>query len=127
MFHRRIRASSYNIVLALTLGLLACVLAGCTPQGADYDMELVRKENGLAYRIVDGKPYTGKAYQTVCGHECKCGFFDLFIHWQGELKDGKKHGTFVYPSSRDNNGFFCPGDDKGVIEVKYRDGVELQQ
>ena len=123
MFHRRIRTSSCNIIIALTLGLYASMLTGCKPQGADYDIELTRKEDGLVYRKADDMPYTGKAYQTVCGNDCSCLFLRLMIHWQGEFKNGKEHGTFIYPQSRKRDEFFCSGD-KDVTEVKYSDGVE---
>ncbi len=108
-------------LLVISLGLLAWILAGCGHglEGADFDKDLAKRADGLVYRAVDDRPYTGKAYQTVCGQDC---FW--FIHWKGEFKDGRKHGTFVFPESRKSNDFFRPGD-KHVIRIKFRDGIEV--
>jgi len=108
-------------VVAISLGLLAGILTGCgqRPEGVDFDKDLTQRADGLVHKIEDDKPYTGKAYSTVCGYDCL-----PFVHWQGEFKDGKKHGTFVFPESRKSNDFFRPGD-KHVVRVKFRHGIEV--
>lgn len=112
-----------QVILSIALGLLAGSMAGCTsnPEGIDFGKELILKEDGLVYRIGQDKPYTGKAYDSVCGHDCM-----PFIHWQGEFKDGKKHGTFVFPASRKPNDIFRPGD-QHVVRVKFADGIDVGQ
>lgn len=112
-----------QFVLAIVLGLLTGPMVGCISklEGVDFDDKLMLKEDGLVYRKGDDKPFTGKAYDSVCGYGCM-----PFIHWQGEFKDGKKHGTFIFPESRKADGFFHP-DDKIVIRVKFVEGIEVDE
>ncbi|MBI5572355.1 MAG: hypothetical protein HY914_20595 [Desulfomonile tiedjei] len=113
----------WQVVSAVALGLLIGSMAGCAyrDEGVDFDKELTMKEDGLVYTIREDKPFTGKAYLTVCGRECM-----PFLHWEGEFKDGKKHGTFVFPESRKSNDIFRPGG-KHVVRVKFKDGIEVEQ
>lgn len=114
-----------GIPLAIFLGLsVPLATTGCGVEGADYEKELVLKSDGLVYRLSEDRPYTGSAYVSVCGSECRCGLFGpLAVHWQGEYKHGKKHGTFAYPVSRRKDDFYCAGDSR-VIRVRFSDGIE---
>ncbi len=113
----------FRFILAIALGLFAGSMAGCAqkPEGFEFNRGLMLKEDGLVYRIGEDTPYTGKAYDSVCGHKCM-----PLIHWQGEFKDGKKHGTFVFPASRKPNALFASGD-KHVVRVKFTDGIEIDR
>lgn len=112
------------MLMVVALGVVTSVLAtGCALRGADFDKDLITKSDGLVYKVGEQAPYTGKAYMTVCGHDTPCGFFKYSVHWRGEFKDGRPHGTFEFPRSRGANDFFCPGD-KDVVYVRFIDGVE---
>jgi hypothetical protein len=112
------------MLMVLALGVVISVLmTGCGLQGADYDKDLVMRSDGRVYRVGEQTPYTGKAYMTVCGYDTPCDFFNYSVHWRGEFKDGRRHGTFEFPPSRGANDFFCPGD-KNVLYVRFIDGVE---
>jgi len=116
----------FQFVQAVALALAAGVLLGCgeipNPEGADSDRELTRKADGLIYRIGEDIPYTGKAYCTVFNERSISG---LALHWQGEYKDGKMHGIWLLPESRKWDHWFWWGDDRGVVRVEFRDGVEV--
>lgn len=81
------------IVLYITFNNVRCKLF---LQGIS-NSELVRK-NGISYLKESNQPYSGKAYDTVCGGEC--GFLSCaLLHWRGEYKDGKLHGKLDVPKS----------------------------
>ena len=119
------KTKPFKFILTMVLGLAVGLAAGCSsrPEGLEYDTYLTLKEDGLVYSLLDGKPYTGKAYMLVF-NECS-RIFGCSLHWQGEFKDGKKNGTFVYPPSRNPDAFFLWGD-KDVRGVQFRDGIEIQ-
>lgn len=110
------------VSFAAIMALLACVLLGCgevpNPEGVDSDRDLTMKDDGLIYRIGEDTPYTGKAYCTVFGEKS-------VLHWEGEFKDGKEHGTWLLPADRVGDHWFHGGDEQGVVRVEYRDGVEV--
>ena len=112
----------WQVVMAIALGVTSGMV-GCAYdiEGVDFSPHLTLKEDGLVYRVEDDRPFTGKAYDSVCGRDCM-----PFIHWQGQFKDGKRHGTFVFPVSRKSNDFFRPGD-KHVVRVKFAEGIEVGQ
>lgn len=111
---------SGKFIFATVLGMVASVLAGCDfrPDGADFDEALQRKEDGLVYRIGEDKPYTGKAYKTPSPEMLP------MINWQGEFKNGRPHGIFVFPTSRVAHDVFESGDER-AIRVEFKDGIEL--
>jgi hypothetical protein len=112
------------ILTLVAFGVLFDVLVtGCALESADFDKDLIMKSDGMVYRIGEQKPYTGKAYQTVCGYDTPCGFFKYSVHWRGEFKDGRRDGIFEFPRSRCANDFFCPGDED-VARVRFIRGVE---
>lgn len=118
--------SSISILMLEAFGVFLTVsVTGCTLQGADFDTDLILRGDGVVYKIGEQKPYTGKAYQPVCD-SCQCGFFNCFVHWRGQFRDGRRDGTFEFPRSRRSEDFFCPGD-KDVAHVKFIKGVEQRE
>jgi len=119
------RGRVHTFILAITLGLLSGIVAGCEDrvaglEGVDFDKELTLKEDGLVYRKGEDKLYTGKAYCQQFDGQSRILGWDL--HWHGEFKDGKKHGIFLFPASR--KPFFLWGGND-FIQVQFRDGIEV--
>jgi hypothetical protein len=109
------------VVLALAAGFLVVCGEMPNPEGVDSDRELTWKDDGLVYRIGEDTPYTGKAYCTMFNDE-RSSIWGMSLHWQGEFKDGKRHGTWLLPAEHIG---LVWGDDWNVVRVEFRDGVEV--
>ena len=128
MLRCQVRRWSFKSALAILLALAVGFLVGCgempNPEGLDFDRELTLKADGLVYRMGDDCPYTGKAYCTVFNERSR--ILGLPLHWQGEFKDGKSHGIWLLPESRKADDCYEWGEDRGVVRVEFRDGVEVR-
>ncbi len=80
-------------VLAIWIGYSVYQCDGFLLGVSNFDLVSI---DGISVLKTTGKPYTGKAYGSVCGGECgMCGE----LHWRGEYKEGKWHGKFDIPVS----------------------------
>ena len=114
------------VILLIVMG--ACYLALVNYQCEQYlqgvsDSELQTKD-GIMLLKSTGKPYTGRAYATVCGGEC--GFMSCaLLHWRAEYKEGRLHGQFDAPiSGVGDKHWFSPGD-KTETHI-YKNGTRVQ-
>ncbi|WP_198263191.1 hypothetical protein [sulfur-oxidizing endosymbiont of Gigantopelta aegis] len=88
---------------------------------SDFDLQ---SKNGITFLKSTNKPYTGKAYSTVCGGEC--GFMSCsLLHWKTEYREGKLHGKFDVPlSGLGDKHWFSPGDETKTHV--YENGSEIK-
>ena len=103
---RIITKFSVSILLILTALPLAD-LAYCRFMlfgAVDADMAFEHKEGVVYLKGID-VPFSGKAYQTVCGDEC--GIFGCYsIHWKGSYTNGYRNGIFYSPKSDRSDDYF---------------------
>lgn len=88
---------------------------------SDYDLQT---KEGVTLLKSTGKPYTGKAYSTVCGGECGLMSCAL-LHWRAEYKNGKLNGEFDAPiSGVGDKHWFSPGDK--TEKYIYENGTRIK-
>ena len=87
----------------------------------DADIAFEHKE-GIVYLKGVDVPFSGKAYQTVCGDEC--GIFGCYsIHWKGSYTNGYRNGIFYSPKSdRSDDYFKFSLFNKEYKKTKYTNG-----
>ena len=113
-------------LLLITIGTsyLALINYQCKQylQGvSEYDLQT---KEGVTLLKSTGKPYTGKAYSTVCGGECRFMSCAL-LHWKAEYKEGKLHGEFDAPlSGIGDKNWFSPGDETETYI--YVNGIKIK-
>lgn len=96
----------------MDLGYCYYVLAGAV----DSDKALIYRD-GIAFAKGEETPFTGAAYQSVCGGDC--GFSGCSsIHWYSEFDNGKRSMSFL-PESGETNGFFSISLFGGFQRVHY--------
>ena len=102
------KAFKYTSVVFLLLVLIPVIDLGyCRVMlyGAVDADDWFEYRDGTVYVKGTDTPFTGKAYQTVCGDEC--GLFGCYsIHWYASFKDGYRDGVVFLPMSDRSNDFF---------------------
>ncbi|MCL6416840.1 hypothetical protein MIB92_14360 [Aestuariirhabdus sp. Z084] len=109
--------------ILIPLFILAADLIYCRvllSDAKDIDVDLEIRER-VVYERGSETPFTGSAYQTVCGGEC--GFWGCYsLHRYAQYNQGQLDGLVLTPSSGRSDDFFSISLFGGYQKNRYSNG-----